>query len=154
MKNQNAVVSLQVAQPINENVIEPKKEGHRFEIFKGMKLPSGTVIKIRPMGTAYLQEGMSTYIVRLKTLLKDPFYLLPNRKGTEDADFVILTREEALVSGRKYFWNKVGIGKHMNEANKGLVSLKWDLFSDDVYMSLHPKTPKSGYEDVPDFEAA
>ena len=128
---------------ISNNVVSiseatEKVSVYRFDIFKGAKDAEGKVTKIKSVGAAYLREGLKTYTVHLKTFLKDRFYLLPNSKGKGFADFVILTREPAQYSGRKYFWNSVGEGQMMDGANHGVVRLSWDVLADDIYMTLHP----------------
>jgi hypothetical protein len=110
----------------------------RFDIFKGTEDQSGKIVKIKSVGSAYIREGLKTYTVHLKTLLKDSFYLLPNSKDEVFSDYVILTREPAQNSGRKYFWNNVGDGNRMTGMNSGLMSLSWDLFADDLYMNVAP----------------
>lgn len=112
---------------------------YRFDIFKGFKNSSGKVTKIKSVGSAYIREGLMTYTVHLKALLKDTFYLLPNTKPNTDADFVILTREAAQKAGKKYFWNNVGDGRILTDENHGIMQLSWDvLMADDIYMTLHP----------------
>ena len=113
---------------------------YRFDLFKGVKDATGKITKIKSVGSAYIREGLKTYTVHLKTLLKDTFYLLPNtRTDLSGADFVILTREPAQNSGKKYFWNSVGEGKLLDGVNHGTMQLSWDvLMADDLYMTLHP----------------
>jgi hypothetical protein len=113
---------------------------YRFDIFKGATDAEGKVAKIKSVGSAYIREGLKTYTVHLKALLKDTFYLLPNTKPTTtDAEFVILTREPAQNSGKKYFWNNVGEGRVLDGVNHGVMQLSWDvLMADDIYMTLHP----------------
>lgn len=112
---------------------------YRFDLFKGFKDPDGKVKKIKTVGSAYIREGLKTYTVHLKTLLKDTFYLLPNTKQTtSNADFVILTRELAQNPGKKYFWNNVGEGRILGGENNGVMELVWDILGSDLYMTLHP----------------
>lgn len=112
---------------------------YRFDLFKGVKDLEGKVKKIKTVGSAYIREGLKTYTVHLKTLLKDTFYLLPNSKQTmSNADFVILTREVAQNPGKKYFWNNVGEGRVLNGENEGIMELIWDILGPDLYMTLHP----------------
>lgn len=113
---------------------------YRFDLFKGVLDGSGKVVKIRSVGSAYVREGLKTYTVHLKGLLKDTFYLLQNTKPrTTDAEYVLLTREPSQQSGRKYFWNNVGEGRILDGVNHGLMHLTWDVFmADDLYMTLHP----------------
>lgn len=119
------------------NRTEPQN-GYRFDIFKGTVGPDGKITRVRSVGSAYLRDGMKTYVVALKTFLEDRFYLLPNTKSENEAEFVILTREAAQHINRKYFWNSIGDGKILEGTNAGLLKLNWDVLSDDIYMSLHP----------------
>lgn len=111
---------------------------YRFDIFKGEADQNGKIEKVKSVGAAYLRDGIRTYTLVLKALLKDQFYLLPNTKTEQKADFVILTREPALNIGRKYFWNNVGEGMILDGENHGIMKLSWDIFGKDLYMSLHP----------------
>ena len=122
---------------------------YKFDLFKGTKDPQGKILKIKSVGSAYIREGLRTYTVHLKALLKDSFYLLPNSRPTiTDADFVILTREPSQTSGRKYFWNNVGEGRVLQGENHGLMELVWDIFSSDLYMTLEPLNVSSLPEEV------
>ena len=56
---------------------------YRFDIFKGEEGSGGSIRKTKSVGSAYLREGLSTYTVHLKTLLKDTFYLLQNTKAQQ-----------------------------------------------------------------------
>lgn len=95
----------------------------------------GKVTKVKSVGAAYVREGLSTYTLHLKTLLKDTFYLLQNTKSPSP-DFVILTREPAQNMNRKYFWNNVGEGNILS--GQGILKLKWDVFADELYMKIDP----------------
>ena len=117
---------------------QPMINVYRFDIFKGKRDPNGKVTKIKSVGAAYLRDGMKTYTVMLKTFLQDKFYLLTNSKPETKCDFVILTREPAQNSGRKYFWNNVGGGIILAGINHGLMELSWDVLASDLYMTLHP----------------
>lgn len=119
----------------------------RFDIFKGMVDTNGRVLKVKSVGHALITEGSHTYTVFLKTLLKDQFYMLPERTHTDLYDFVILTREESFKEGRKYFWNNVGEAKLMEGQNRDLLKLSWDLFgADDIFLNTIPtkKTVMAG----------
>lgn len=117
---------------------QEKTTVYRFDIFKGTKDAEGKVVKIKTVGNAYLRDGLRTYTVNLKTFLEDKFYLLSNSKPGNNADYVILTREIAQNSGRKYFWNNVGEARLLEGMNHGILQLSWDVFGDDLYMNLHP----------------
>lgn len=116
---------------------ESKVTVYRFDVFKGEVDSSGKVKKIKSIGSAYVREGLSTYTLHLKTFLKDSFYLLQNTRS-ENPDFVILTRESAQNLNRKYYWNNVGAGTVLDGVNAGIMRLKWDIFSDDLYMTVEP----------------
>lgn len=111
----------------------------RFDIFKGVVDTHGRVLKVKSVGHALITEGSHTYTVYLKTLLKDQFYMLPERTHTDRYDFVILTREESFKEGRKYFWNNVGEAKLLDGSNRDLLKLTWDIFgADDIYLNTVP----------------
>lgn len=130
--------------PEKSNVIPLQKESqkitiYRFDIFKGVKSESGKIVKVKSIGSVFLRDGLKTYTVHLKTLLNVTFYLLTNlKKTTSNADFVILTREEAQNMNRKYFWNNVGEGILLEGENHGLLELTWDVFGGPFYMNLSP----------------
>ena len=111
---------------------------YRYDLFKGSIGADGKVTKVRSVGSAYNREGQTTLTVTLKTFLEDKFFLLPNTKADNPANYVILTREIAHNIKRKYFWNSVGDGRILEGVNHGLMKLSWDVLSDDIYMSLHP----------------
>ena len=122
---------------VNQNQNQGKVTIYRFDVFKGQTDSNGKVHKLKSVGSAYLREGLSTYTLHLKTLLKDSFYLLQNTKSLSP-DFVILTREPSQNPKRKYFWNNVGEGSVMDADNEGIMKLKWDIFSGDLYMKVEP----------------
>jgi hypothetical protein len=112
---------------------------YRFDIFKGVKTPEGKIVKIKSVGSAFVREGLQTYTIHLKTLLKDTFYLLPNTRENTLGDYVILTREPSQKLGKKYFWNNVGVGNFMQAPNESIMHLSWDvMMADDIYMTLEP----------------
>ncbi len=112
---------------------------YRFDLFKGMTMDDGKIAKVKSVGSAFVREGLQTYTVHLKTLLKDTFYLLPNMRPNTVGDYVILTRELSQKPGKKYFWNNVGVGMILDGENRGLMRLTWDvLMGDDLYMTLEP----------------
>lgn len=139
-KNESVVVDMQKA---SESLKAKAEDGktvtvYRFDIFKGSRDGFGKITKVKSVGSAYLREGLKTYTVHLKTLLKDTFYLLPNTREGINADFVILTREPAQISGRKYFWNSVGEGHILDGQNVGIMELSWDILGAGLFMTLHP----------------
>lgn len=138
----------------NQNQNSPRKTTiYRFDIFKGETMPDGRVQKIKSVGNAYLREGLSTYTVHLKTLLKDTFYLLQNTKSPRP-DFVILTREPSRDPNRKYFWNHVGEANVLDGANDGIMCLRWDLLPGEIYMKVDPIKITELEEEVIPFEQA
>ena len=111
----------------------------RFDIFRGVKDQDGKIQKLKSVGHALLFEGSSTYNVKVNTLLGVEFFLLPERKETERADYVILTREPFQRGGRRFYWHHVGEASFLKTPNTGLMEMQWDLFGHgDIYMSLYP----------------
>ena len=111
---------------------------YRFDVFKGTPDANGRIQKVRSVGVAYLREGMQTYTMHLKTFLGASFYLLKNSKPV-GPDFVILTREFAKHGPRKYHWNNCGDGTVLTGINADYMKLEWDLFGEDIYMTVNPK---------------
>jgi hypothetical protein len=110
---------------------------YRFDVFKGVADATGKIQKVKSVGVAYLREGLQTYTLHLKSFLDDTFYLLKNSKPT-GADFVILTRELAKRGNRKYHWNNCGEGTVQKGSNSDLLKLDWDLFGEDIFMTVNP----------------
>ena len=111
----------------------------RFDIFKGRKDADGKVQRVKSVGHAFVFEGSSTYNVRINSFLGVEFFLLPERKETEEADYVILTREVSHKSGRRFYWHNVGEARFLESPNSGLMAMQWDLFGrGDIYMNLYP----------------
>lgn len=119
-----------------------KVKVYRFDVFKGAVNDEGRVEKINSVGHATLYEGSTTYSIYLKTLLRDLFYLLPEQDTSRPFDFVILTREPSSLPGKKYFWNRVGTAKLLDEQNAGIMKLEFDLFSVDLFLNFHGATTK------------
>ena len=116
---------------------------YRFDIFKGSVNDEGKLEKECSVGHATLFEGSATYTVYLKMLLKDQFYLLPERDIGSSFDFVILTREPSSLPGKKYFWNRVGKATLLSEQNSGFMRLDFDLISGvELYLSFHDAVVK------------
>jgi hypothetical protein len=149
MKNINVDASFDSFETNQEKVTN-----YRFDIFKGVETESGKVEKIRSVGSASLRDGFNTYLIQLKTLLDDRFYMLPSKDPSTGPDFVILTRELARNSNRKYFWNMVGEVRAMSAPNQGILKLSWDLFGEDLYLNTHPKKSYEASAPVPIQEAA
>lgn len=127
---------------------------YRFELFRGEADATGKVVKTKTLGFAYLREGLKTYIIHLKTFLNEKYYLLPNARAKDgEAQFAILTREDAKNSTRKYHWNNVGSGRLLEDINQGYMKLSWDLLPVDVYMNLHA-TNVNDEKEVQSAEAA
>ena len=143
-------------QDMQDASAEAAPQVSRFDIFKGITGADGRIQKVRSVGTARLTDGYSTYIIQLKTLLSDTFYLLPERPDPRRADFAILTREDSAMPGRRFFWNKIGIGGLLPAPNHGLMHLRWDVFgADDLYMNMTPMPhPESACNSLPDAVAA
>ena len=129
----------------NQNQAQPDKvKIYRFDVFKGKRNAEGKVEKVCSVGHSTLYEGSTTYSVYLKTLLKDLFYLLPEQDSSRPFDFVILTREPSSIPGKKYFWNRVGTAKLLDEQNAGIMVLDFDiLFTGvEIYLNFHGATTK------------
>lgn len=120
---------------------------YRFEIFKGVCDSNGEIQKARTMGYAYLPEGFKTHTIKLWSLPDTRYYLLQN--PIDQGRYSIMSRELNQVPGsqRKYFWNKIGDATVFSKL--GVVKLSFDLFADDVYMSLYPMASTQGMQ-VPD----
>ncbi len=130
-----------VAKTIEQIKENAERSIFRFDIFKGVADANGRIQKIKSVGHALITEGSHTYTIYLKSLLKDQFYMLPERTHLDKYDFVILTREESFREGRKFFWNNVGEAKLLDGENCDLLKLTWDLFSaDDIYLNTLPVT--------------
>ncbi len=125
---------------------------YRFDVFKGAADATGKIQKVKSVGVAYLREGMQTYTLHLKSFLEDTFYLLKNSRAT-GPDFVILTREHAKRGNRKYHWNNCGEGLVQEGSNTDLLKLEWDLFGEDIYMTVKPIHAQE-IATGPDFAAA
>jgi hypothetical protein len=120
-----------------------KTKIYRFDIFKGAVNQDGKLEKVCSVGHATLYEGSATYTVYLKMLLKDQFYLLPEREIGKPFDFVVLTREPSSLPGKKYFWNRVGTAKLLSNQNAGIMRLDFDLLiGADLYLNFHDSTAK------------
>ena len=112
---------------------------YRYGLFKGMKDGNGKVVKVRSVGTASIREGLKTYILELRALTGQRYYLLPSDKKRDNgASHLIFTREEPRRPDRKYFWTIVGEAWALKDDNDGLMLLKWDLFGEEVYMDMKP----------------
>lgn len=136
-----------IAKALNQVIQNSERTIFRFDIFKGVKDETGKVQKVKSIGHALINEGASTYTIHLKALLKDQFFMLPERTHLDRYDFVILTREDSFREGRKYFWNNVGEAKLLEGENRDLLKLTWDLFgADDIYLNTLPtkKTVATG----------
>ncbi len=140
-----------IAKALNQVIQNSERTIFRFDIFKGVKDETGKVQKVKSIGHALINEGASTYTIHLKTLLKDQFFMLPERTHLDRYDFVLLTREDSFREGRKYFWNNVGEAKLLEGENRDLLKLTWDLFgADDIYLNTLPtkKTVATGPDGV------
>ena len=138
MNRMNRMITSEIALS-QEAIQETKQTFLKFDIFKGIPNKEGKIVKIRTMGSATIAVGSSTYHLRLRSLLDDAFYLLPETKNKAAADYSILTREPSLSPPRKHFWHRVGEAKVMTGDNHGLMALEWDLFPEaNIYMNLYP----------------
>lgn len=128
-----------IAKALNQVIQNSEQTIFRFDIFKGVRDDAAKVQKVKSIGHALINEGASTYTIHLKALLKDQFFMLPEKTHLDRYDFVILTREDSFREGRKYFWNNVGEAKLLEGENRDLLKLNWDLFgADDIYLNTLP----------------
>jgi hypothetical protein len=117
----------------------------KFELFRGECTESGKIRRVRHVGAATLHEGASTYVVRLKALLNDTFYLLPEGRTDRQCNYGIMTRELAVHGKRRFFWHRVGEAFVMGGENHGLMRMEWDLFPGaEIYMNLYPSERRVG----------
>lgn len=118
-----------------------QRKRYRFDVFKGRKLPSGKIEKVRSVGTAVLTEGSRMYTVYLTSFIKDVFYMRPEEKGFTQSDYVLLTKEPSFKPGKEFRWHTVGECKILTDENTGYLELGFDLLAvgDGIFMNLHPK---------------
>ena len=147
-----------IAQALKTIKANAERTIFRFDIFKGVKDHTGRIQKMKSVGYALITEGAHTYTIHLKTLLKDQFYMLPERTHPDRYNFVLLTREDSFREGRKYFWNNVGEAKLLEGDNRDLLQLNWDMLgANDIYLNTIPvkKTVVAGSDlDLSGSEAA
>lgn len=120
------------------NTVQNKKtdESFRFDIYKGKLAQDGSFQKIRVAGHAYLRSGKHAYKVKLFALTQDRFIIVPSDNNRDL--FKIMTKEEVVTKdkGKRTYWNIVGEGEMISSA--GMMKLKFDLFGEILYMSIHP----------------
>lgn len=120
-----------------------KPELFRFKLMQGQANESGNFEKSKTVGMAYHVDGSRSYSLKLWTLLKDRFYLVPRKQ--DPSMFLVLTREpNRNPSARnKTFSNIVGNGKAYPAL--GVVKIEFDLLEKPIYMSIYPEnhTPSS-----------
>lgn len=121
---------------------QEKTKIYRFDVFRGQERGDGKIDKIVSVGHATLYEGSATYTIYLKMLLKDQFYLLPERDFGKPHDMVILTREPSNFPGKKFFWNRIGTAKLLSDQNSGIMKLDFDLIDTTLYLSFHDSSVK------------
>src|SRR5690606_14329327 len=91
MENMNAVV--RDLQKRIEADSRSSGEWIRHDLFKGTLDSSGKIQKIRSVGEVKRKDERSTYYVFLNGLLNEAYFLLPEKKNPNLADYVLLTRE-------------------------------------------------------------
>lgn len=121
---------------------QEKTKIYRFDVFRGQERDDGKIEKIVSVGHATLYEGSATYTIYLKMLLKDHFFLLPEREFGKPHDMVILTREPSNLPGKKYFWNRIGTAKLLSDQNSGIMKLDFDLIDTALFLSFHDSSVK------------
>ncbi|MDZ4660156.1 MAG: hypothetical protein SGJ18_00920 [Pseudomonadota bacterium] len=122
-----------------EPLLQSKKnEYYRFKLMQGQTAEDGTFQRTKTVGMAYLVDGKHTYSLRLWTLLKDKFYLVPRKN--DQALFLLVTRDwnKNPSAKNKTFSNIVGNGKA--DAALGVVKIEFDLLDKPIYMSIHPES--------------
>lgn len=130
------------------------EESFRFDIYKGKLAQDGSFQKTRIAGHAYLRSGKHAYKVKLFSLTKDRFVIVPS---DNDRDvFKILTKEEVVTKdkGKRTYWNVVGEGEMISSA--GVMKLKFDLFGESLYMSIYPANAGNvlAFQSLADWNAA
>jgi len=121
---------------------QEKTKIYRFDVFRGRERDDGKIEKVVSVGHATLYEGSATYTIYLKMLLKDQFYLLPEREFGKSHDMVILTREPSNLPGKRFFWNRIGTAKLLSDQNSGIMKLEFDLIDTALFLSFHDSTVK------------
>jgi len=110
---------------------------HRFVLSQGVVTQDKGFQWERNIGMAYLREGGNIYTLKLWTLLSERFYLAPKRKDPEGF-FILSSKENTSPKNKnKFIWNVIGNGKI--DAPIGYIRMKFDLFPDEVFLSLHPE---------------
>ena len=118
---------------------QPKKpELYRFKLMQGHQTSDGTFERTKTVGMAYLVDGTHTYSLKLWTLLKDRFYLVPRKH--DQAQFLLVTRDwnKNPHARNKTYSNIVGNGKA--DVALGVVKIEFDLLDKPIYMSIYPES--------------
>lgn len=130
------------------------EESFRFDIYKGKLAQDGSFQKTRIAGHAYLRSGKHAYKVKLFSLTKDRFVIVPSDNNRDL--FKILTKEEVVTKdkGKRTYWNVVGEGEMISSA--GVMKLKFDLFGESLYMSIYPANAGNvlAFQSLADWSAA
>ncbi len=138
------------------NAVQNQKteESFRFDIYKGKLAQDGSFQKSRIAGHAYLRSGKHAYKVKLFSLTKDRFVIVPSDNNRDH--FKILTKEEVVTKdkGKRTYWNVVGEGEMISCA--GVMKLKFDLFGEHLYMSIYPANAGNvlAFQSLADWSAA
>ncbi len=138
------------------NAVQNQKteESFRFDIYKGKLAQDGSFQKTRIAGHAYLRSGKHAYKVKLFSLTKDRFVIVPSDNNRDL--FKILTKEEVVTKdkGKRTYWNVVGEGEMISSA--GVMKLKFDLFGESLYMSIYPANAGNvlAFQSLADWSAA
>jgi len=109
---------------------------YRFQVFHG-NFENNKVKRTKTIGMAYLKEGQHIFSLRLWTFSNERFYIIPSKNDV--TKYLIMTREpnNKPESKNKYFWNIVGNGHA--DTIQGIISLKFDLFSEPIYLNIYPE---------------
>jgi len=108
----------------------------RFQVFQGIN-EAGKIKRTKTVGMAYLKNGQHIFSLRLWTFLNERFYVIPNKN--DSSKYLVMTREPNKNPEwkNKYFWNIVGNG--CVDTIQGIVTLKFDLLSEPIYLNIHPE---------------
>lgn len=115
-----------------------KPELYRFKLMQGQTTNEGNFEKTKTVGMAYHVDGSRSYSLKLWTLLKDRFYLVPRKN--DPSLFLVLTRESNRnpSARNRSFSNIVGNAKAF--PSLGVVKIEFDLLDKPIYMSIHPES--------------
>ena len=131
-----------------------KPELYRFKLMQGQANENGQFERSKTVGMAYHVDGSRSYSLKLWTLLKDRFYLVPRKH--DPSLFLVLTREPNRnpEARNRSFSNIVGNGKAFPAL--GVIKIEFDLLDKPIYMSIYPEnhTPSTRLQEPEVFNDA